>query len=226
MYYVGQSFRVGIIDGIAVILDLKENAYFMLDRVSTAMLCALVKPENGLVGATTDPDSAGAASRIDPNALGAFLTECLDRGMLTKTAPASSGRLQLTAAARPYALGLRAWIALFLTWLLLKSKPLESAYLNYQMRPKPASPRDESLVDRALKAFLRAENFFFLKQAPLDCLPRSLSLFRFLNDLGIDCTHIIGVRRTPFHAHAWVEIGDVPVFGQAIDQGMPPLARM
>ena len=56
-----------------------------------------------------------------------------------------------------------------------------------------------------MRAFGRAENFFALRKAPRDCLPRSIALFSFLRELGLPAEHRIGVDRYPFRAHAWVE---------------------
>ena len=61
------------------------------------------------------------------------------------------------------------------------------------------------LLTRAVAAFSRAENFFHLRRAPQDCLPRSLALFGFLRQLGLSAEHVIGVQLFPFLAHAWVE---------------------
>jgi hypothetical protein len=75
--------------------------------------------------------------------------------------------------------------------------------------PLPDRPTTSNrLLERAVAAFGHAENFFILKRAPQDCLPRSLALFRFLRLVGVPAEHCIGVRRYPFLAHAWVEHGD------------------
>jgi hypothetical protein len=65
--------------------------------------------------------------------------------------------------------------------------------------------RADAMLAKALAAFARAENCFSMKQAPRDCVPRSLALFRFLRLVGLPAEHCIGVRRSPFQAHAWVE---------------------
>ena len=74
-------------------------------------------------------------------------------------------------------------------------------------------------------AFGRAENFFVVRRAPDDCLVRSLSLYRFLREAGSRAEHVIGVRRFPFQAHAWVECaGEVLMDTRA--PYFTPLARM
>jgi len=71
----------------------------------------------------------------------------------------------------------------------------------------PESPGVEQLLPDALRAFLIAENFVAFRNSPDDCLPRSLSLFRFLRSIGIPAIHRIGGRRVPvLKMHAWVEV--------------------
>ena len=61
-----------------------------------------------------------------------------------------------------------------------------------------------------MTAFARAEEFFYLKTAPADCLPRSLALFRVLRAAGLPVEHCIGVQQFPFTAHAWAQFrGDI-----------------
>jgi hypothetical protein len=61
-------------------------------------------------------------------------------------------------------------------------------------------------LEEIVRPFLAAENFILFGRAPHDCLARSLALFRYLRWRGIPATHVIGIRRVPFIAHAWVEI--------------------
>ena len=58
------------------------------------------------------------------------------------------------------------------------------------------------------RSFLRAEALLFWRRQEADCLPRSLALFRLCLRRGVAAEHVIGVRRAPFGAHAWVRIGD------------------
>jgi hypothetical protein len=88
----------------------------------------------------------------------------------------------------------------------------------------PAVASGNHLPD-VLPAFVRAESFFVPRSAPDDCLLRSLSLYRFLREAGLGATHVIGVRRFPFQAHAWAECaGEVLLDGRAHD--FTPLARI
>jgi hypothetical protein len=71
---------------------------------------------------------------------------------------------------------------------------------------------------RAVKAFVRAENLFWFRSEPNDCVPRSLALFRFLRSIGLPATHFIGVMRFPgFLMHAWVTGNEEPLLERADD---------
>jgi hypothetical protein len=80
-------------------------------------------------------------------------------------------------------------------------------------------------LDSLVRPFLAAENFVFLRRAPNDCLVRSLALFRYLRWSGIPATHVIGIRRIPFAAHAWVEVAGEGVLAPA-PRGFSALATL
>jgi hypothetical protein len=131
-------------------------------------------------------------------------------------------------------LTLRAWWSLWRASRWLAKRGFSGAYQRFSRLPRPVAPlapaplepSDEVeafaggpaaeartstadvetlLLTRAIAAFSRAENFFHLRRAPQDCLPRSLALFGFLRQLGLGAEHVIGVQLFPFLAHAWVE---------------------
>jgi hypothetical protein len=81
-----------------------------------------------------------------------------------------------------------------------------------------SAPRVE--VERLLKQFRTADGLFPARQAPLDCLPRSLALTRFLRMAGWPAEHVIGVALYPFEAHAWVQLD-----GVALDESPTALRR-
>ena len=66
-------------------------------------------------------------------------------------------------------------------------------------------------VDRLVQKFRTADGVFPSREAPLDCLPRSLALTRFLRTAGWPVAHVIGVALNPFEAHAWVELDGTPL---------------
>jgi hypothetical protein len=73
------------------------------------------------------------------------------------------------------------------------------------------NPARRPPVDRVVATFATAENWYFSRQAPRDCLPRSLSLLRVLRAAGWPAEHVIGVAMYPFQAHAWVELSGKPI---------------
>ena len=104
-------------------------------------------------------------------------------------------------------LALRAWWSLFRTSRSLAKKGFYHTYVPFTRLPSAgtdSAKADGSLL-RGVAAFSTAENFFHLKNAPRDCLPRSLALFGFLRSMGLAVEHVIGVQLVPFLAHAWVE---------------------
>jgi hypothetical protein len=70
----------------------------------------------------------------------------------------------------------------------------------------------------ALGAFCRAEAFLPSRMGDLDCLPRALALLAFLRHASRHPVFVIGVKRFPFTAHAWVELGGKPVLENARDE--------
>lgn len=66
-------------------------------------------------------------------------------------------------------------------------------------------------VERSVRQFRTADGLYPAREAPLDCLPRSLALTRFLRMAGWPARHAIGVALHPFEAHAWVELDGVPL---------------
>ncbi|MBP0483655.1 lasso peptide biosynthesis B2 protein [Sagittula salina] len=69
-----------------------------------------------------------------------------------------------------------------------------------------------------LGAFCRAESFLPSRLGDLDCLPRALALFAFLRHASRRPVFVIGVKRFPFTAHAWVELGGKPVLENEQDE--------
>lgn len=201
--------RSRAIDGLVVLLDLRTASYVVLDRVATAMWQAL----------TGHPDEARRlaelAERFDAPAgvlrddLDAFARDCLERGFLAPEPPVPAAAPPAPGRAARGALALRAWLALLATSRSISRRGFSDTYRRYARLPCPAPAGEDAgaLAARAREAFSRAENFFVLRAAPRDCLPRSLALFRFLRSVGVPAEHCIGVQRFPFEAHAWVECG-------------------
>ncbi|MGJ8625866.1 MAG: lasso peptide biosynthesis B2 protein [Sulfitobacter sp.] len=66
-------------------------------------------------------------------------------------------------------------------------------------------------IDDPISSFRRAESVLPSLKGDLDCLPRALGLFAFLRHAARAPELVIGVKRYPFTAHAWVEIDGTPM---------------
>jgi hypothetical protein len=95
-------------------------------------------------------------------------------------------------------------------WLMARSN-LES--LVEQTRDFPVSDARGALraEEDAVRALGLASSLYF---KPVRCLQRSAVLVRLLRRQGISALMVIGVRKVPFLAHAWVEVN-----GKVIDGG-------
>jgi hypothetical protein len=113
-------------------------------------------------------------------------------------------------------------ICLINTQRALARHGFRTTYERYALLPVGS---DAPALGVALSAFIRAENFFVARRAPDDCLARSLALYRFLRSANVFAEHVIGVRRFPFAAHAWVECDGAPVLDDQF-HSFTPLARI
>jgi hypothetical protein len=197
------------VDGRITLLDLRSESYHALDPVASEMWRRAAHPEGRAqalhrLHQCFDVDPERLASDFD-----AFVTGCARRGFLEQARPGRepgsedadrrpSGRRFLTA---------RAWWSLFRTSRKLVREGFARTYERFASLARSTRTRlhGNDLLERGVAAFARAENFYTLRTAPRDCLPRSLALFGFLRTLGIPAEHRIGVQSYPFVAHAWVE---------------------
>jgi hypothetical protein len=220
--------RARAVDGLVVLLDLRTGAYVVLDRVASAMWQVLTSvSEHARQLAELAHRFEAPAGRLEAD-LEAFARECGERGFLAAEPPAVE-RPGLRRRAARGALALRAWLTLLATSRSLARRGFSDTYRRYDRlpRPEPGGNDVDALVSRAERAFSRAENFFLLRSAPRDCLPRSLALFRFLLSVGVPAEHCIGVQRFPFEAHAWVECGGRAVNeSSGLTRGYTELARL
>jgi len=214
-------------------LDLRSGVYVVLDRVATAMWHALTTVADPVERiAELERRFEAPADRLEAD-LAAFARDCRDRGFLG-TAPSVEGGPASVGRPRGGAFVFRAWLALLATTRALARHGFPDTYRRYGHLPRPApggpapgaEPPDQRSA-RALRAFSRAENFFLMRSAPRDCLPRSLALYRFLLSVGVPAEHCIGVRRFPFEAHAWVECrGRVVHDSRGYTDGFTELSRL
>lgn len=93
--------------------------------------------------------------------------------------------------------------------------------LQKSLRPRATVPNDHVLVLRTVRSYLALRAFLAHRN---DCLSRSLCLARALQCQGVEFDLCFGVRKFPFWAHAWVEIGGVSLFDRA--ESLRPLTMI
>jgi hypothetical protein len=214
------------IDELLVFLDLRTGTYHAMGSVAACMWDGIRRLEerSAIVQSLSD------RYLVDPERLerdlDGFLQQLVSLGFL-ETPQANDDSKPLMCAPPPSVkrpLALRAWCCLWATVRSLRTRGFGDTYCAYShLQVATEGIGKES----ALTAFSRAENFFHIRTAPRDCLPRSLALFRFLRSVGIPAEHCIGVRRFPFMAHAWVECeGEVIHDNPSLRNGFTALARI
>jgi hypothetical protein len=210
---------------LRVVLDLNTETYRVLDDVASVLWPVLV----GEADAASAFDAAAREFDVDrgrfESDLAAFARRCVDERLLeplgTPAAPRDIAPPRARRrGARPHTL--RALLCLIGTRRALARDGFRATYERYSRLP--IGPRTQP-PRAALTAFARAENFFVARRAPGDCLLRSLSLYRFLRSADVCAEHVIGVRRFPFGAHAWVECDGLPVADDRAGE-FTPLARI
>jgi hypothetical protein len=219
------TLRHAEVDGCRVILDLNTEAYRVLDDVASVMWAVAIGE------ADSDRSLEDLAERYDVDRhrldsdLVAFHQRCVAEGLLDvadgapAVIPSDERRARITA---PTMLG--ALRSLYGTQRALRRDGFRATYVRYASLP---AGTDSARLHNAARAFVRAENFFVARRAPDDCLVRSLSLYRFLRSAGIPAQHVIGARRFPFQAHAWVECdGEEVLDDRQRRERFTPLARL
>lgn len=215
---VSEHIRHVQIDDVIVLLDIRAGRYLLIEDVAAEMwdgLCRNRTPEQIVDDISTRYDAARDQVAQD---FAQFLASCRANGYWDD-APAAPALPVVPHSATSFAAGrhfltLRAWLALLASWMTLKTggfHGLHGAAQRLAAMPRGAGQPDAQLLQRAEAAFLRAENFFILKSAPQDCLPRSMAMYRFLHGLGLPVRHRIEVERYPLTMHAWVECDGEPV---------------
>ena len=220
------AVRHAEVDGLRVVLDLNTQTYRVLDDVASVLWSVL----------TGESAAAGAFDRIArefdvdrdrfESDLASFARRCVTERILQPAGGADAAphafALAPVRARGTRSSTLQALLCLIGTRRALKRDGFRTTYERYANLP---AGRHAQLLAAALPAFARAENLFVARRAPEDCLLRSLSLYRFLRCAGVSAAHVIGVRRLPFAAHAWVECGGSPVRDE-LARRFTPLARI
>jgi hypothetical protein len=221
---VNPVIRHAEVDGRRVLLDLRVGTYSVLDDVATVMWSAMIG-ERGWAGARQELIGRYAVDggRLDGD-YAAFRARCAEDG-LTGAPEAMANAHPTAVKARGAVSGsLRAVRILYETRYRLLRHGFAETYRRYAAL---GPVRGRGRLDDELRRFRRAEHLFVAREAPNDCLVRSLSLFRYLRDAGVSADHVIGVRRVPFQAHAWVESGGEPLLDLPERcGGYTPIARL
>jgi hypothetical protein len=202
MSVVNPVIRHAEVEGRRVLLDLRVGTYSVLDDVATTMWSALVG-ERGWGAARQELIGRYAVdgARLDGD-YAAFRVRCAEDGLIGAPA-AVAGAPPTAGKARGAVSGsLRAVRVLYETRYRLLRHGFAETYRRYAAL---GPVRGRGRLDDELRRFRRAEHLFVAREAPNDCLVRSLSLFRYLSEAGAPASHVIGIRRVPFQAHAWVE---------------------
>lgn len=208
---VGEHIRHAEIDGLIVILDLKASRYFLLEEVAAKMWDGIFCQRDRTAIVEEIVSEFAVDHRKVEEDFDNFVQSCMAKGFLRvgREEVLTPKRTRRTRRAAKRFLTLRAWWSLVKTWTLLKlfgfQKLHDVAQSEAAIVREPQMMSGSELLRRAEAAFLLAENFFILKTAPQDCLPRSTALFLFLRRLGLPARHQIGVERYPMSMHAWVE---------------------
>ncbi len=230
-FVASHDIRYKRIDGRVVVLDLRAQRYSVLDELASSMWEIITgEADTGacfrrwaLEYETTDEAMAESISQ--------FRDDRLRMGWLRRNDATVDQTVHRRADGVPgyvrrlLPAGALAFSALALTTLSLRFAGFRRTYDWLSGVRAAPGPEVGALADSVLRPFLAAENFIPLRRAPNDCLPRSLALFLYLCWRGIPAKHVIGVRRVPFAAHAWVEVSGEPVLAPA-PRGFSALAAL
>ncbi|MFW2438266.1 MAG: lasso peptide biosynthesis B2 protein [Arenicellales bacterium] len=193
------------IEGSIIVLDILCDAYFALDQETSRAWIAYTKDDV--------PLPVKVAEAFDRN-------NWLHQTSL-KTA-CSDPPVQVGLSKSRWFLGI---ISLVSARWMLKRHGFSQAYQSAAMWTNINSVPSTSINDD-LKRFLAAEAWLPSFLGDRDCLPRSLALFTYLRRLGHPVSHVIGVSRFPFDAHAWVEYDGTPLLEYEVEQKLLPNARI
>jgi hypothetical protein len=219
LYSAALHIRHADVEGCRLLLDLRTGRYRILDHVASRMWKILTGEEAAATALSALSHEYGVDSgRLEAD-MREFARSCREELLLTegpsKERIAERPIREKLAGPPPPPSWPRALRSLVWTgWRLRRADGLRLVYescAGLSIRSTNAGAGD---LQRALEAFVRAENFYLARKAPDDCLARSLALYRFLCECGIECEHMIGANRIPFRAHAWVEARGKPLFDQ------------
>jgi hypothetical protein len=229
-YVESDDIRYRKIDGCGVVLDLQTQRYSVLDDLASAAWEVFT----GQVDAATYVDQWAHEYDATPDEIASTIdrlcADCLRMGWLRRKDAVACQKLGRRTSWFPNWCGrlpnrLLAFWALTFTALSLELRGFSKTYRRQRELLKPSGQCKIPPLEPVIRPFLAAENVVVFRRAPNDCLVRSLALFRYLCWLGIPATHIIGIRRVPFMAHAWVEVSGEGVLAP-VPRGFSALATL
>lgn len=207
LYQPSNSIRYVLIDERVVLLDLRSGKYLLLDNTASQMWKSIFTLPTYNECITKLADHFKIECNRCKEELNDFIEYCNQNGYIKTTIENDTCLIKPN---KKFSLPtvLHAWLCIFHTKRSITRSGFPAVYKS-QNRIKDTyineTTSNYELLSKSLVAYRRAENFFSIKDTKIDCLPRSMSLYRFLISVGLKVTHTIGVQRFPFSAHAWVE---------------------
>ncbi len=218
-YWLAQHVHLALYGNHAVLMDLRRNRYLAVQPAARLA---------GWIGAWPLP-----AARA-PGAPPAVLGRLVEHGMLVRERGAGHAatpvvnalpertllEFDFDAPPRPNGRDLRraAW-ACAAAASTLKLRPMYAVLEQLRRRrPADAPPGARFDVGHAqalVRRFVHLRPWFYSARGA--CLLDSLALLTFLAEYGLHPHWVFGVRTAPFHAHCWVQDGEV-LFNDAPDR--------
>jgi hypothetical protein len=230
-FVASNDIRYRRIEGCVVVLDLRAQSYSVLDELASSMWEIITGEEDSAACVSRWAHEYETTNDEIAESINQFCEDRLRMGWLRSNDAAGSRNAHRHAGGvfgylwRILPNGALAFSALAFTALSLRFAGFRKTY--GWLSGIRAMPAPDVIVpmESIVRPFLTAENFVLLRRAPNDCLVRSLALFLYLCWSGIPAKHVIGVRRVPFAAHAWVEVSGEAVLGPA-PRGFSALATL
>ncbi|SRR5579871_77489 len=220
-FWAAATIRHAEIDGLRIILDFRTESYRVLDDIASALWPILLGESEVAASCAALAERYAVDQGRVRSDLVDFARTCLEDGLLQTVPPSAVSAADAPKQVRG-PIQLRALLCLILTKWSLGRHGFRATYERYSVL---ALGSDGPTIESLMAAFTRAENFFVSRRAPGDCLLRSLALYRYLRSANVEAEHVIGVRRFPFNAHAWVEFHGLPLLDNSSRQ-YAPLARI
>lgn len=190
-----------------------DDVVFILDSISGQYYG--LPPKQAELWLLFFPDRASSGKRLDMferDDAASFLTLLREKNWIVdaKGMHQRQTRARSAAPVWQFTPGLDAFYCLIRVSFTLRFVGFHAAYSWAKLYATPMQNVGVSAAkplefDAAMENFYRAERFLISHRGLDDCLPRSLALFIYLRRCGLYARHVIGVKRFPFVAHAWVE---------------------